>query len=84
MKDKEMICDICRKVVKPLDSHMGNLKGKLITTHINCWSKEINKEVSICDLSKDGRCIHFFSEGELDCNGTECEKSKCMCYSEIE
>jgi hypothetical protein len=26
----------------------------------------------------------FLSEGELICNGTDNEKSKCMCYSEME
>lgn len=41
--NKEMICDICKKVVKPLDAHMGKLDGKLITTHIDCWNKEVSK-----------------------------------------
>lgn len=42
-----------------------------------------NDDEDICEHSEDGKCRHFLSEGELDCNGTDKEKSKCMCHTEL-
>ena len=41
-KNIEMVCDICNRMVKPLDAHTGKLEGKLITAHIDCWNKKID------------------------------------------
>lgn len=38
-----MICDLCNEKLHPLDAHMGKINGKLITAHIDCWNKEIDK-----------------------------------------
>lgn len=37
-----------------------------------------------CDFSKCGKCMHFLSEGELSCNGSDKEKDECACFSELE
>lgn len=42
------------------------------------------KEECNCDFSKDGKCIHFLSQGELTCNGSDKEKSECVCFGELE
>lgn len=38
-----MTCDIWGKEVFPLDAHFRRLRGKLITAHIDCWNKELNR-----------------------------------------
>jgi hypothetical protein len=38
-----MVCEICVQAVHPLDAHFGRLKGELITAHIDCWNKAIEK-----------------------------------------
>lgn len=40
---KIMKCDLCGKELQPLDAHMGKIKGKLITAHIDCWNSKIEK-----------------------------------------
>lgn len=42
-KKKEMICDLCNKVVDPLDAHTGRLNDKLIVAHIDCWNNAIKE-----------------------------------------
>jgi len=42
-EEDKMMCDICNKVVEPLDAHMGRLNDKLIVAHIDCWNREIKK-----------------------------------------
>ena len=39
-----MLCDLCNKELHPLDAHMGRLGVELITTHIVCWNREIDKQ----------------------------------------
>lgn len=36
-----------------------------------------------CEYSENGKCMHFCSEGELDCKGTEKEMNNCMVYVEV-
>jgi hypothetical protein len=43
----EMICDICKKTLHPLDAHMGYIDGKLVCVHIDCWNKYYAKEIEI-------------------------------------
>lgn len=48
----QMICDLCNKVVEPLDAHMGTISGKLCTTHTECWNKHFAKEITAEKKSK--------------------------------
>lgn len=45
---------------------------------------DIFDDEDVCEHSEEGICKHFLSEGELNCNGTDEEKSKCMCHTELE
>lgn len=45
-KSFNMVCDICKEIVHPLDAHMGEIEGQLITAHIDCWNKKTNMSIS--------------------------------------
>jgi hypothetical protein len=40
-------------------------------------------ELYNCEWSQDGKCKHCWSNGELDCKGTDAEKAKCMEFNEM-
>jgi hypothetical protein len=42
-KKPYMYCDLCKRVLHPLNAHFGRLKKgeELITAHIKCWNKAI-------------------------------------------
>lgn len=69
------------------DNCMRNINEEQI--EINAYGKCVTFEEGVnecynCEWSQEGHCIHSDSQGELICNGTELEKSKCMCHSEVE
>ena len=43
-----MHCGLCKRLVHPLDAHMGRINGVLDVFHIECWNEfykdEIKKE----------------------------------------
>lgn len=40
-----MECELCNKKLSPLDAHFGKMNEKLIVAHIDCWNKEIEKQI---------------------------------------
>lgn len=36
-----------------------------------------------CEWSQNGKCVHFCSQGELNCEGTEKEMDNCMEHVEV-
>ena len=42
------------------------------------------KSYKRCNYSDDGKCMHFYSEGELKCNGTKDEQGNCLIYNEAD
>ena len=38
-----MVCDLCNEKLHPLDAHTGKINGKFITSHIDCWNKELEE-----------------------------------------
>lgn len=69
------------------DNCMRNMNEERL--EINEYGKcvtfvEGTNELYNCEYSQNGKCVHAFSEGELYCDGTELEKLKCMCHSEME
>lgn len=44
-KIKYCVCDICNEKLHPLDAHMGRIKGKLTTAHIDCWNEYMAKAI---------------------------------------
>lgn len=77
MKNKEMICDICKKVVKPLDAHMGKLDGKLITAHIDCWNIKIKE-------TREVECPYCYAIYNIDECGTSFECGSCESSLDVE
>ena len=40
-----MKCDLCNKLLYPLDAHMGYIKNKLVCVHTDCWNQYYVKEI---------------------------------------
>ena len=63
------------------DNCMNNINEKRIEINGDgrCETfEEGTNELYNCEFSKDGRCYHSGSKGELLCNGTDLDKDGCM------
>ncbi|KLU61856.1 hypothetical protein CEB3_c17740 [Peptococcaceae bacterium CEB3] len=74
-----MECGLCKKVVQPLDAHMGRLNGKLQVFHIECWNKYViagnadfflsemteAEEAAAANMPQIGKCMLCSHTGRL-------------------
>lgn len=56
-QEEQIICGLCKKIVKPLDAHMTRIKGKLTAVHIDCFNKKSSVEIRLYN-HKNGKAYY--------------------------